>query len=154
MSKNKRSRISDYLDRKRLEKSSLIKEVTRHCLPDLSDMSSLSDLLLQLSVSNNLHHVISVGCYPVSEVPSWNLICLHSVSRTGGPVMGAQHVYSLLPGSGGSFMELVIRNVTRLRGICLESVFASQPMCLPWRFRISGYDAKPIGAGLGRDMGI
>ncbi|CAL5404543.1 unnamed protein product [Camellia sinensis] len=49
------------------------------CLPDLYDVSSLSDLLLQLSV---------------------------------------------------------IRRVTRLRGICLESVFVSQPMCLPWRFRI------------------
>ncbi|GMQ05541.1 hypothetical protein CsSME_00050529 [Camellia sinensis var. sinensis] len=41
--------------------------------------------------------------------------------------------YVLLPGSEGSFMELVIRHVTRLRGICLESVFVSQPMCLPWR---------------------
>ncbi|CAL5339306.1 unnamed protein product [Camellia sinensis] len=54
-------------------------KVTRHCLPDLSDMSSPSDLLLRLSV---------------------------------------------------------IRRVTRLRGICLESVFVNQPMCLPWRFRI------------------
>ncbi|GMP39354.1 hypothetical protein CsSME_00010223 [Camellia sinensis var. sinensis] len=58
-------------------------KVTRHCLPGLFDMSSLSDLLPQLS---------------------------HSVTRTGGPVMGAQRISALLPGSGGSFMELVIRN--------------------------------------------
>ncbi|GMP94870.1 hypothetical protein CsSME_00044148 [Camellia sinensis var. sinensis] len=88
MRKNKYSRTSDCLDGKRLGKSSLIKRVTCHCLPDLSDMSSPSDLLLRLSVSNNLHHMISVSCYPVSEVPLWNLICQHSVTRTGGPVMG------------------------------------------------------------------
>ncbi|THG23838.1 hypothetical protein TEA_022538 [Camellia sinensis var. sinensis] len=29
-------------------------QVTRYCLPDLSDLSNLSDLLLQLSMSNNL----------------------------------------------------------------------------------------------------
>ncbi|GMP74008.1 hypothetical protein CsSME_00031548 [Camellia sinensis var. sinensis] len=75
MRKNKHSRTSNCLDGKRLGKSSLIKGVTRHCLPDLSDMSSPSDLLLRLPVSNNLHHVISVGCYPVSEVPLSNLIC-------------------------------------------------------------------------------
>ncbi|KAL7242490.1 hypothetical protein ACSBR1_014963 [Camellia fascicularis] len=54
-------------------------KVTRYCLPDLSDLSILSDLLLQLSV---------------------------------------------------------IRRVTKLRGICLEFIFVSQPMCLTWRFRI------------------
>ncbi|CAL5424383.1 unnamed protein product [Camellia sinensis] len=57
---------------KRLRESSKIQqvEVMRHCLPDLSDMSSLSDLLLQSSV---------------------------------------------------------IRRVTRLRGICLESVLSANP---------------------------
>ncbi|GMQ05117.1 hypothetical protein CsSME_00050270 [Camellia sinensis var. sinensis] len=125
MRKNKRSRTSDYLDGKRLEKLSLIKGVTRHCLPDLSDMSSPSALLLRLPVSNNIYHVICVGCYPISEVPSWNLICLHSVTRTRGSIMGLSVfiLYYLNPE--------VIRRVTKLRGICLESVFISQPMCLP-----------------------
>ncbi|KAL7218541.1 hypothetical protein ACSBR2_011746 [Camellia fascicularis] len=30
----------------------------------------------------------------------------------------------------------VIRCVIKLRGVCLESVFISQLMCLLWRFRI------------------
>ncbi|XP_028123394.1 uncharacterized protein LOC114320524 [Camellia sinensis] len=29
----------------------------------------------------------------------------------------------------------VIRRMTKLGGVCLESVLDSQPMCLPWRFR-------------------
>ncbi|CAL5349255.1 unnamed protein product [Camellia sinensis] len=29
----------------------------------------------------------------------------------------------------------VIRRMTKFRGVCLESVLDSQPMCLPWRFR-------------------
>ncbi|KAL7177429.1 hypothetical protein ACSBR2_030735 [Camellia fascicularis] len=48
-------------------------KVTRHCLPDFPDISSLSDLLLQ-------------------PTP--------------------------LPGIGGSFMELVIRNLTRMHSVC------------------------------------
>ncbi|GMP41485.1 hypothetical protein CsSME_00011570 [Camellia sinensis var. sinensis] len=31
----------------------------------------------------------------------------------------------LLPGSGGFFMELVIKRMTRLRGICLKSVLSA-----------------------------
>ncbi|GMP41584.1 hypothetical protein CsSME_00011631 [Camellia sinensis var. sinensis] len=81
MRKNKRSRTSDYLDGKKLEKSSLIKEVTCHCLPGLSDMSNLSDLLLQLFVT----FCDICGCYPVSEVPLWNLICLHSLPVPEAP---------------------------------------------------------------------
>ncbi|GMP64389.1 hypothetical protein CsSME_00025692 [Camellia sinensis var. sinensis] len=80
---------------------------------------------------------------------------------------GAQHVYSLLPGSKGSFMQLVIKHVTRLRGVCLESIFCQPtyvpPMEVPdmssgYGYRPSvipgllvGYNAKPIGADLGRD---
>ncbi|GMP58175.1 hypothetical protein CsSME_00029566 [Camellia sinensis var. sinensis] len=63
----------------------------------------------------------------------------------------------LLPGSGGSFMELVIRRVTRLRGTCLESVLSAnlcvsrggsgyRPSVIPGL--LTGYDAKAIGAGL------
>ncbi|CAL5373656.1 unnamed protein product [Camellia sinensis] len=45
----------------------------------------------------------------------------------------------VLEGNQLNFLRLkfkVIRRVTRLRGICLESVFVNQPMCLSWRFWI------------------
>ncbi|KAL7242491.1 hypothetical protein ACSBR1_014963 [Camellia fascicularis] len=44
-----------------------------------------------------------------------------------------------LEGNQLNFLRLkfkVIRRVTKLRGICLEFIFVSQPMCLTWRFRI------------------
>ncbi|CAL5366849.1 unnamed protein product [Camellia sinensis] len=40
--------------------------------------------------------------------------------------------------------DQVIRRMIRLRGVCLEFVFVSQPMCLSWRFRICQMTYVPL----------
>ncbi|CAL5369442.1 unnamed protein product [Camellia sinensis] len=80
---------------------------------------------------------------------------------TGGSFM---ELISYLYPAGGSSMKLtsdqahdviihwapahciiyVIRRMIRLRGVCLEFVFVSQPMCLSWRFRICQMTYVPL----------
>ncbi|GMQ11179.1 hypothetical protein CsSME_00053925 [Camellia sinensis var. sinensis] len=80
---------------------------------------------------------------------------------------GAQHIYSLLPESGGSFMELTNKCVRseKFSGICklLQEPPFAPPEEVPDQVKsyghrssviqglLAGYDTKPIEAGLGRD---